>query len=116
MDTIETLAERNSNMSCKNNRKSNANREHNVQKLKGTIETVAERNSNRGGMVRVKRKSNTNWEQGSKTYGYYSNSNNGQKRMDTIVTVAERNSYKWMVKENRKSNTNRERCPKTDVY
>ena len=53
MDTILTVAERNSNKGgmVRENRKPNSNREHIVQKFMDTIETVAERNSNRG-MVR----------------------------------------------------------------
>ena len=38
--------------------------------------------------------------------------NKVQNLMDTLVTVAERNSNRGMVRENRKSNTNREQGPK----
>ena len=49
MDTIVTVAERNSNRGMvRENRKSNTNREHDVQKLMDIIVTLAERNRNRG--------------------------------------------------------------------
>ena len=73
MDTIVTVAERNSNKGmAKENRNSNTNREQGPNTY-GYYKTVAERNSNRG-TVRENRKFNTNMEQGPTTYGYYSNS------------------------------------------
>ena len=55
MDTKATVAERNSHRGMvRENRKSNANREHDVEKLMDIIVTLAERYRNRGVVRKTK--------------------------------------------------------------